>query len=59
MSKLNVLALMFLQEVGFDVVSLWNQMGYGAKGLALLLALVAASIVVFVILKLLPPRDSH
>ena len=57
MLKVNVLALMLLQEVGFDVVSLWSQLGYVAKGTALLLMLAIAGGVVFVISKLLS-RDS-
>ena len=34
-----VLAWMRLQEVGFDIVSIWNQMGYLAKGALILFAL--------------------
>ena len=35
-----VLAWFALQEVGFDIVSMWNQMGYMAKGALLFLAFV-------------------
>lgn len=36
---LGVLAWMPLQEVGFDIVSMWSQMGFLAKGILVLLAL--------------------
>ena len=36
---LNVLSLMFLQEIGFDIVSIWGQTSYLAMGVVILLLL--------------------
>ena len=40
--KLNFLGMMLLQEVGFDVRSMWNQMGSLAKAVIFLLAIMSA-----------------
>jgi len=40
--KLNFLGLMLLQEVGFDLRSMWSQMGLMAKGVVVLLAIQSA-----------------
>jgi biopolymer transport protein ExbB/biopolymer transport protein TolQ len=40
--NLNVLGLMLLQEVGFDVVSMWNQMGWMARAVVIILGLMSA-----------------
>jgi hypothetical protein len=44
--------LMFLQEVGFDVVSMWSQMGYLAKGVIIVLGLLVVFAIGKAILKL-------
>ena len=46
---LDTFALMFLQEVGFDVVSIWSQTGFLAKGTFLLIALGAVFLVSLII----------
>ena len=33
--KLNILGMMLLQEVGFDLVSMWNQMGWLARAVVI------------------------
>jgi biopolymer transport protein ExbB/biopolymer transport protein TolQ len=40
--KLNFLGLMLLQEVGFDLRSMWSQMGLAAKAVVVLLAIQSA-----------------
>lgn len=40
---------MLLQEVGFDIVSMWNQMGWLTKGVLLLMPVVGLLLVVVVI----------
>ena len=40
--NLNMLGLMLLQEVGFDIVSMWNQMGWVARGVVIILGLMSA-----------------
>jgi biopolymer transport protein ExbB len=40
--KLNLLGMMLLQEVGFDLVTMWNNMGPLAKGVVLILAIMSA-----------------
>jgi len=40
--KLNILGLMLLQEVGFDVVSMWKQMGWPARIVVIILGLMSA-----------------
>ena len=40
--KLNFLAMMMLQEVGFDLRSMWAQMGFAAKAVVILLAVMSA-----------------
>lgn len=40
--NLNILGLMLLQEVGFDIVSMWNQMGWLARGVVIVLGLMSA-----------------
>jgi biopolymer transport protein ExbB len=41
--KLNVLGLMLLQqEVGFDILSMWNQMGWLARAVVIILGLMSA-----------------
>src|SRR5712691_8770481 len=40
--KLNFLGMMLLQEVGFDLRSMWAQMGTPAKGVVVLLAIMSA-----------------
>jgi biopolymer transport protein ExbB len=41
--NLNVLGLMFLQgEVGFDIVSMWNQMGWLARAVVIILGVMSA-----------------
>ena len=41
--KFNFLAVLLLQEtVGFDLRSMWNQMGYSAKAVVIILALMSA-----------------
>src|SRR5678816_1735319 len=40
--KLNILGLMLLQEVGFDIVSMWTQMGWTARIVVMLLAVMSA-----------------
>src|SRR5688572_91563 len=40
--KLNILGLMLLQEVGFDVVSMWKQMGWLARAVVIILGLMSA-----------------
>jgi biopolymer transport protein ExbB/biopolymer transport protein TolQ len=37
-----MLGLMLLQEVGFDIVSMWNQMGWVARGVVIILGLMSA-----------------
>ena len=44
-ATLFVPAWIALQEVGFDIVSMWNQMGYLVRGTLLLLALVPVVLV--------------
>ena len=40
--KLNFLGMMLLQEVGFDLRSMWAQMGLMAKGVVVILAIMSA-----------------
>ena len=40
--KLNILGLMLLQEVGFDLVSMWKQMGWLARAVVIILGLMSA-----------------
>ena len=41
--KLNILGLMFLQqEVGFDILSMWKQMGWLARAVVIILGLMSA-----------------
>jgi biopolymer transport protein ExbB/biopolymer transport protein TolQ len=40
--KLNFLGMMLLQEVGFDLRSMWAQMGFAAKAVVVLLAIMSA-----------------
>ena len=40
--KLNFLGMMLLQEVGFDLRSMWAQMGFAAKAVVVLLAVMSA-----------------
>src|SRR5437660_441673 len=40
--KLNMLAIMLQGEVGFDLRSMWAQMGTAAKGVVILLAIMSA-----------------
>jgi biopolymer transport protein ExbB/TolQ len=40
--KLNFLAVLLLQEVGFDLRSMWSQMGVPAKAVVIILALMSA-----------------
>ena len=41
--KVNILGLLFLQEaVGFDLVSMWNQMGWLARAVVIILGLMSA-----------------
>ena len=40
--KLNILGLMLLQEVGFDVVSMWKQMGWMARAVVIILGVMSA-----------------
>jgi len=40
--KLNFFGMMLLQEVGFDLRSMWAQMGFMAKGVVVLLAVMSA-----------------
>jgi biopolymer transport protein ExbB/biopolymer transport protein TolQ len=40
--KLNILGLMLLQEVGFDVVSMWKQMGWLARAVVIILGVMSA-----------------
>jgi hypothetical protein len=52
--KVNLLGLLFLQEaVGFDIVSMWSQMGYVAKGVTIAFALIPLCAVGFLITKVL------
>ena len=40
--QLNILGLMLLQEVGFDVISMWKQMGWLARAVVIILGLMSA-----------------
>ena len=40
--QFNILGLLLLQEVGFDVVSMWNQMGWMARAVVIILGLMSA-----------------
>jgi biopolymer transport protein ExbB/biopolymer transport protein TolQ len=40
--QLNFFAMMFLQEVGFDLRSMWEQMGFLAKAVVIILAVMSA-----------------
>jgi biopolymer transport protein ExbB/biopolymer transport protein TolQ len=40
--QLNILGLLLLQEVGFDVVSMWNQMGWMARAVVIILGIMSA-----------------
>ena len=40
--KLDLLAAMLLQEVGFDWISMWNQMGWAARIVVILLGIMSA-----------------
>jgi biopolymer transport protein ExbB/biopolymer transport protein TolQ len=40
--KLNFFAVLLLQEVGFDMRSMWNQMGFAAKAVVVILAIMSA-----------------
>jgi biopolymer transport protein ExbB/biopolymer transport protein TolQ len=40
--KLNFLAMMLLQEVGFDLRSMWAQMGFAAKAVVVILGVMSA-----------------
>jgi hypothetical protein len=44
---------MLVQEVGFDVVSMWAQMGYLARGLLILIALSVVLLAAALVSKLL------
>jgi hypothetical protein len=44
---------MLLQEVGFDIVSMWGQMGFLAKGVVILIVLAGLFLLVCVISRLL------
>jgi hypothetical protein len=49
MMHLSVFGRMLLQEVGFDVVSMWNQFGYLAKSAVIFLVLAVAGIILLII----------
>ena len=51
-------AMMFIQEVGFDVVALWSQMGYLAKGTLLLIALAPVFLVGLLVWWITKRRDN-
>src|SRR3954466_14036180 len=42
MYQLNFLGMMLLQEVGFDLRSMWAQMGFAAKAVVILLPILSA-----------------
>src|SRR5256886_14040298 len=42
MYQLNFLGMMLLQEVGFDLRSMWSNMGFAARAVVILLALMSA-----------------
>jgi flagellar biosynthesis/type III secretory pathway M-ring protein FliF/YscJ len=46
MTSLHVLGLALLQEVGFDIVTMWGSMGYLAKLALVLIVLIAVGVVV-------------
>jgi hypothetical protein len=51
--KGDLLGLLFLQAVGFDIVSMWSQMGYIAKGVVIACVLMPLCAVGFLISKVL------
>ena len=40
--KLNILGLMLMQEVGFDLVTMWKQMGWLARAVVIILGIMSA-----------------
>ena len=56
-ATLFVPAWIALQEVGFDIVSMWNQMGFLARGTLLLLALVPVALVGLFVWWITKPRE--
>jgi len=40
--QLNILGLLLLQEVGFDIISMWKQMGWLARAVVIILGLMSA-----------------
>jgi biopolymer transport protein ExbB/biopolymer transport protein TolQ len=40
--KLNFVGMLLLQEVGFDLRSMWQQMGFAAKAVVVILAVMSA-----------------
>jgi hypothetical protein len=45
-----------LQEVGFDIVSMWGQMGWLAKGVLVLTALIGLGLIAVLISRLMHIR---
>ena len=52
-SNFNILALVILQEVGFDIVSMWRQFGQLGRGVLLVAGLVSAYFIGVLIKRLL------
>jgi len=40
--QLNILGLLLLQEVGFDLISMWKQMGWLARAVVIILGVMSA-----------------
>lgn len=53
MTALHVLGVTLLQEVGFDVVSMWGQMGWLAKLVLVLIAVLGFGLIVALISRLI------
>jgi hypothetical protein len=43
--KVNLLGLLLLQEVGFDIVSMWGRVGYLGKAVVLVIGIVFAWVI--------------
>ena len=56
-ATLCMFAWIILQEVGFDIVSMWNQMGYLAKGTLILLALAPVFLIGLFVWWITKPRQ--
>jgi hypothetical protein len=57
--QLSILGLLLLQAVGFDIVSIWGQVGYLGKAVVLITAIVSAWVIGVVIKRALSSSSAR